>query len=62
MLEAYKNGEDLHKLTASIVLNKPLDEVTKDDRQLAKACNFGLIYGQSVNGFRSYAESTYGVN
>ncbi|WP_330205495.1 bifunctional 3'-5' exonuclease/DNA polymerase [Cyanobacterium sp. Dongsha4] len=61
MIEAYNNGEDLHKLTASIVLNKPLDEVTKEDRQIAKSANFGLIYGASVNGFRGYAESNYGI-
>ncbi|HET8689449.1 MAG TPA: DNA polymerase, partial [Methanosarcina sp.] len=61
MLTAYQNSEDLHKLTASIVLNKPLDAVTKDDRQIAKSANFGLVYGASVNGFRSYAESNYGI-
>ncbi|BAQ66934.1 bifunctional 3'-5' exonuclease/DNA polymerase [Geminocystis sp. NIES-3709] len=62
MIEAYNRGEDLHKLTASIVLNKPLDEVTKEDRQIAKSANFGLIYGASVNGFRGYAESNYGIS
>jgi len=62
MISAYNKGEDLHKLTASIVLNKPLDEVTKEDRQIAKSANFGLIYGASVNGFRGYAESNYGIN
>lgn len=61
MIEAYNRGEDLHKLTASIVLNKPLDEVSKEDRQIAKSANFGLIYGASVNGFRGYAESNYGI-
>ena len=62
MIEAYNRGEDLHKLTASIVLNKPLDEVSKEDRQIAKSANFGLIYGASVNGFRGYAESNYGIS
>ncbi|MBD2395967.1 bifunctional 3'-5' exonuclease/DNA polymerase [Cyanobacterium aponinum FACHB-4101] len=62
MIEAYNRGEDLHKLTASIVLNKPLSEVTKEDRQIAKSANFGLIYGASVNGFRGYAESNYGIS
>lgn len=62
MIEAYLRGEDLHKLTASIVLNKPLDEVSKEDRQIAKSANFGLIYGASVNGFRGYAESNYGIS
>jgi DNA polymerase I-like protein with 3'-5' exonuclease and polymerase domains len=62
MIEAYNKGEDLHKLTASIVLNKPLEAITKEDRQIAKSANFGLIYGASVNGFRGYAESNYGIS
>lgn len=41
MIETYNNGGDIHKLTASLVLDKPVSEVTKDDRQLAKAVNFG---------------------
>lgn len=61
MLNAYKKGEDLHKLTASIVLNKPLNEINKEDRQIAKSANFGLLYGASVNGFKSYAENNYGI-
>jgi DNA polymerase I-like protein with 3'-5' exonuclease and polymerase domains len=61
MIDAYQRGEDLHKLTASLILNKPIEEVTKEDRQIAKSANFGLIYGSSVKGFRSYAESNYGI-
>ena len=61
MIEAYKAGADLHKLTAATVLGKPEDEVTKADRQLAKAVNFGLIYGQSAPGLVRYAASGYGV-
>jgi DNA polymerase I-like protein with 3'-5' exonuclease and polymerase domains len=61
MLEAYRAGADLHIQTASIIRNKPLDQVTKDDRQLAKAVNFGLIYGQSARGLVAYAEDSYGV-
>lgn len=61
MIEAYKRNEDLHKLTASIILNKKLEAVTKEDRQIAKSANFGLLYGAGVNGFRSYAQNNYGV-
>jgi DNA polymerase I-like protein with 3'-5' exonuclease and polymerase domains len=61
MIEAYKNGVDLHKQTASEVLNKPLDEVTKQDRQTGKAASFGLLYGQSAPGLVRYAASSYGV-
>lgn len=61
MIDAYKSGADLHKLTAATVLGKPEDQVTKSDRQLAKAVNFGLLYGQSAPGLVKYAASSYGV-
>jgi DNA polymerase-1 len=61
MIEAYKAGADLHKLTASIVLGKPEHEVTKQDRQTSKSANFGLIYGQSAPGLVRYAATSYGV-
>ncbi|KAK1934719.1 putative DNA polymerase I [Babesia divergens] len=61
MIDAYNSGQDLHSLTASLVKGKPMAEVTKAERQLAKAVNFGLIFGMSLAGFRSYAESGYGV-
>ncbi|CBZ52781.1 hypothetical protein NCLIV_025690 [Neospora caninum Liverpool] len=61
MIEAYQKGEDLHKLTASLILNKPASTLSKADRQLAKAVNFGLIYGMSADRFRGYASSAYGV-
>jgi len=62
MLRAYQVGEDLHKVTASLVAGIPLSEVTKEHRQLAKAVNFGLIYGMSANGFQTYAKTGYGVD
>lgn len=59
MLAAYQAGEDLHTLTARALLGKA--EVTKADRQLAKAVNFGLLYGQGADGLRRYARAGYGV-
>jgi DNA polymerase-1 len=56
---AYERGEDLHTLTARQVLG--IAEVTKEHRQLAKALNFGLLYGMGANGFRTYARSHYGL-
>jgi DNA polymerase-1 len=50
MIEAFQQGEDIHKATASKVFNVPLDEVTKDMRSKAKAVNFGIIYGQGPFG------------
>jgi DNA polymerase I-like protein with 3'-5' exonuclease and polymerase domains len=61
MIEAYKNGVDLHRQTASLVLGKPVEEITKEDRQLAKAVNFGLLYGQLAKGLVAYAKKVYGV-
>ena len=61
MIEAYQRGDDLHKLTAATVLGKPIEEVTKEDRQISKSCNFGLLYGQSAKGLVRYAAGSYGV-
>ncbi|UKK00271.1 DNA polymerase I [Theileria orientalis] len=61
MIQAYQDHVDLHSLTASILKSKSIDEVTKEERQLAKAVNFGLIFGMSVNGLRMYAETGYKV-
>ena len=50
MIEAFQQGEDIHKATASKVFNVPLADVTKDMRSKAKAVNFGIIYGQGPFG------------
>jgi DNA polymerase-1 len=61
MLEAYRNGEDLHSLTASLILGKPVGAVSKYERQYAKAVNFGLIYAMGPDGLRQYAQLSYDV-
>ncbi|MBT8299803.1 MAG: DNA polymerase I, partial [Maribacter sp.] len=48
MIEAFKNGEDIHASTASKVFNVPLEEVTREQRGNAKTVNFGIIYGVSA--------------
>jgi DNA polymerase-1 len=50
MIQAFKNGEDIHRSTASKVYHIPLDEVTKEQRSNAKTVNFGIIYGVSAFG------------
>lgn len=50
MLEAFKNGEDIHKQAASKVLGIPIEEVSKEQRSNAKAVNFGIVYGISDFG------------
>ena len=62
MLEAYEKGLDLHKKTASEISGIPFAQVTKEQRQAAKAINFGLLYGQGPLGLSKYASANYGVN
>jgi DNA polymerase-1 len=50
LLEAFSNGEDIHKATAAEVFKVALEEVSADQRRSAKAINFGLIYGMSAFG------------
>ena len=50
MIDAFVNGEDIHKQAASKVLHKPIEEVTKEERRSAKAVNFGIVYGISDFG------------
>ena len=47
MIDAFKSGEDIHAVTASKILNIPINELTKDQRNSAKAINFGIVYGMS---------------
>jgi DNA polymerase-1 len=60
MLAAFRDGLDLHTLTAIQLLGK--GEVTKDDRQLAKSANFGLLYGMGARGYRQYARTQFGLD
>jgi DNA polymerase I-like protein with 3'-5' exonuclease and polymerase domains len=62
MIQAYRDGVDLHRLTASLLSGKTLDQVTAEDRQSAKAVNFGLIYAMGAEGLRGYAKVVYNVN
>ncbi|MBQ3115898.1 MAG: DNA polymerase I [Clostridia bacterium] len=50
LINAFKEGKDVHSATASKVFNVPLDEVTPKMRSSAKAVNFGIIYGMSEFG------------
>ena len=50
MVQAFKDGEDIHKQAASKVFKTPIDEVTKEQRSNAKAVNFGIVYGISDFG------------
>lgn len=64
LIDAYKQEQDIHKITASQVFHTPLEEVTSEQRSNAKAVNFGIVYGissfglgQDLNITRKEAES-----
>lgn len=50
LLEAFREGQDIHRRTAAEIFGVPLDAVTPDQRRAAKAVNFGLVYGQTDFG------------
>lgn len=60
--KAFRDGVDLHKLIVSEVSDKPIEEVTKEERQLGKAINFGLQFGMGAKKLSQYATVNYGVH
>lgn len=52
---------DLHTKTASLLFNKKEEEVSKQERQFAKGCNFGLSFGMGASRFKEYL-TNYGIN
>ena len=50
LLEAFRKGEDVHRTTAAKVFKIPVEEVTPEQRRLAKTTNFGIMYGISSFG------------
>ncbi|MFN8539957.1 MAG: DNA polymerase I [Thermomicrobiales bacterium] len=50
LLAAFKRGEDIHRRTAALVHNIAQDQVTADQRRIAKSVNFGIVYGLSAYG------------
>ena len=56
MIQAFKDGEDIHASTAAKVFNIPLEEVTREQRGNAKTVNFGIIYGVSAFGLSNQTD------
>ena len=58
MIQAFKNGEDIHASTAAKVFGVEIDEVTRAQRSNAKTVNFGIIYGVSAFGLSNQTDLT----
>ena len=56
MIEAFREGYDIHAATAARIYKKPIDEVSRDERTKAKRANFGIIYGITVFGLAERLE------
>ncbi|MBP6005600.1 hypothetical protein KA531_01715 [Candidatus Saccharibacteria bacterium] len=50
LLDAFRNQEDIHRRTASLIYQVPIDQVTNQQRYQAKAINFGVLYGMGAHG------------
>jgi DNA polymerase-1 len=61
LLKAYRTGQDVHRMTAALLLDIPPKQVTSDQRRLGKAINFGLIYGMSAARLQLEAQLQYGL-
>lgn len=63
MINAFNSGEDLHSSTAAKIYGIDVSEVTKDQRRMAKAVNFGIVYGMSPWGLAEELHiSTFDAN
>jgi len=61
MINAFRANQDLHKLTASLIMKKPIEDISDIERQRAKAVNFGLLFGMSAKSLQASALNSYGV-
>jgi DNA polymerase-1 len=55
MMRAFLLGEDLHLVTSQTVTGKSIGDISKEERKMAKAVNFGYIYGMGWSKFKVYA-------
>lgn len=51
LVEAYRNNDDVHRLTATLLFDKAKEEISVDERRIAKIINFGVIYGMGAARF-----------
>lgn len=61
LIDAFREGVDVHRLTASKLLRKPYADVSEEERRMAKPINFGWLYGMSSRGFVDSTLENYGI-
>lgn len=61
MLQAIKDGVDIHRFTASGIMKKPMEEISREERSQGKISGFALIYACSAETLKDYAQSGFGV-
>ncbi len=61
MLSVFERDGDIYRFTAADLLEVTPEEITKEDRQKAKAYVLGFLYGMGINGFVIYAKDTFGL-
>lgn len=59
--QVFREGRDPHRATAATLARKPEAEVSAHERKLAKAVNFGFLFGMGARRFQEYALSNYGL-
>jgi DNA polymerase-1 len=59
MLDAFRNGVDLHRMTAARMMGKRIEQVTEDERSYAKPINFGALFGERERGLVESAWKDY---
>ncbi|MCB9707024.1 MAG: hypothetical protein H6711_34605 [Myxococcales bacterium] len=59
--QVFVDGRDVHRATAATLARRPEAEVSDHERKLAKAINFGFLFGMGARRFREYASASYGL-
>lgn len=62
LYEALTSGKDMHYYAASLILGRPIDQITKDERQATKVLNFGVPGGLGAESLSEYAHALYGIS
>ncbi|MCA9716037.1 MAG: hypothetical protein KC468_15265, partial [Myxococcales bacterium] len=61
LTRVFRDGRDPHRATAATLARKPEQAITPHERKLAKAVNFGFLFGMGARRFRAYAAASYGL-